>query len=84
MPLDDTMLQNLKSDGTPAKLADAKGLELCVSASGENSGGTSGAGLPFWRQAKDTHFRRVTRRISERKGHGTPCCSPSRRARLAY
>ena len=34
MPLTDTMLRNLKSDGTPAKLADSEGLYLYLSASG--------------------------------------------------
>ncbi len=34
MPLNDTMLRNLKSDGTPAKLADSEGLYLYVSATG--------------------------------------------------
>ena len=34
MPLIDTMLRNLKSDGTPAKLADSEGLYLYLSASG--------------------------------------------------
>ncbi len=34
MPLNDTMLRNLKSDGTPKKLADSEGLYLCLSASG--------------------------------------------------
>ncbi len=33
MPLTDTMLRNLKSDGTPAKLADSEGLYLYLSAS---------------------------------------------------
>lgn len=34
MPLTDTMLRNLKSDVTPAKLADSEGLYLYLSASG--------------------------------------------------
>ena len=34
MPLTDTMLRNLKSDGTPTKLADSEGLYLYLSASG--------------------------------------------------
>ena len=34
MPLTDIMLRNLKSDGTPAKLADSEGLYLYLSASG--------------------------------------------------
>ena len=34
MPLNDTMLRNLKSDGTPKKLADSEGLYLYLSASG--------------------------------------------------
>ena len=34
MPLTDTMLRNLKYDGTPAKLADSEGLYLYLSASG--------------------------------------------------
>lgn len=34
MPLTDTMLRNVKSDGTPAKLADSEGLYLYLSASG--------------------------------------------------
>ena len=34
MPLTDTMLRNLKSDGTPAKLADSEGLYLYLSTSG--------------------------------------------------
>ena len=34
MPLTDTMLRKLKSDGTPTKLADSEGLYLYLSATG--------------------------------------------------
>mgnify|MGYP007055838971 FL=1 len=34
MPLIDTALRNLKSDGTPTKLADSEGLCLYLSVSG--------------------------------------------------
>ncbi len=34
MPLTDTALRNLKSDGTPTKLADSEGLYLYLSATG--------------------------------------------------
>ncbi|MBD5647288.1 MAG: DUF4102 domain-containing protein [Desulfovibrio sp.] len=63
MPLNDTMLRNLKSDGTPTKLADSEGFSLYLSASG---GKTLANGLPFWRQVKDAQFRRGSRRLPER------------------
>jgi hypothetical protein len=34
MPLTDTMLRNLKADGTPSKLADSEGLYLYLSPTG--------------------------------------------------
>lgn len=34
MPLTDTMLRNLKPDGTPSKLADTEGLYLFLSPTG--------------------------------------------------
>lgn len=80
MPLNDTMLRNLKSEGTPKKLADSDGLYLYLSATGGK----------LWRM--DAHFGGKRQTLSFgalppyfcKKGKGRFVLLLTRRTRLAY